>query len=193
MPGTWARRYAISAPYSSGMPYPTVSGTFTVVAPALDRGSVDLARGSRSLRRAVLAAELDVVDELPCAIAHALDRPLDHLAGLLREHVLEVDLRARGVNTWMRPAAAGSTACAGALDVGRAARARAQTTRGFPAAPRGRDALDRLEVARLVIGKPASITSTPSRASWRRSRSSRGVERDAGRLLAVAKGGVEDA
>ena len=44
-----------------------------------------------------------------------------------------------------------------------------------------------------VIGKPASITSTPSRAScWAISTFSCGVERDPRRLLAVAQRGVED-
>ena len=94
------------------------------------------------------------------------------------------------MNVWMRPRSASRTASPATVTSRSFARERAATiTPGTSSA-----------TARIAskspgeeIGKPASMTSTPRRAScWAISTFSRVLSVDAGRLLAVAQGGVED-
>jgi hypothetical protein len=95
------------------------------------------------------------------------------------------------VNTWMRPAAAGSIACPArsmsALEVRASAhtigpctsRAMRWTASKSPCAGDREAGLDDVDVQARELARDLDLLG--------------GVERDAGRLLAVAQGGVEDA
>ncbi len=170
-----------------------MSGRLTVDGAGLDDGLVDLHQVVGVGPRRILGAELDlgVAPELLPAVADPADRLGERLLAGHPELVLEVDVARRDEHVEVRSlgdpdgldrplrvavAAAGERRDGDVLRVSLAIRWTASKSPGEAA------------------GKPASMTSTLSRTSWRATSSfSAVVSAGAGRLLAVAQGRVEDA
>ena len=159
----------------------------------LDDRGVDLEQVVEVGARGVLGRELDlgVAPELLAPVADPADGLGERGRAVDPELVLEVDVAGRDEHVEMRPLG-DPDRLDRALRV--AVLAAGQGGDGDPAAGLLGDPPDGLEVAGEAAGKPASMTSTLSRASWRATSSFSAAVRPApGRLLAVAQGGVEDA
>ena len=192
-PGTRSRRWRNSAAYLLGRACSRrCPARSACAAPARERRRRRPAtRIVRVRARGVLGGELDVVAVAARAWRTARSDLVEHLLAAHAQLVLEVDVAGRdeGVDarTARRPRAPARRARCPLLRCGRGRR---------PTSPRTSRAIacTASKSPSLAIGKPASITSTPSRSSWRAIASfSCEVHAAAGRLLAVAQRGVEDA
>ena len=146
--------------------YPTVSGTFRVEAPASRATEKTSTRKSQS-ERVASSAENSTSSHVAAGLPHGAVHLLEHLLATHAQLVLEMDVAGRdeGVDARLRRVRFEGLTC-GALDVHRGARAGEPQTPAR-AAPRATARTDLEESPSLAIGKPASITSTPSRSSCR--------------------------
>jgi hypothetical protein len=159
---TRPRTKRISSPNSEGMAYPTVSGMLIVVAPASIAASTTVQRNSQSDRNASSAENsTSRVRELACRTA-ATARLRISSRVVLNFFWMWMSLVAMKV--WIRGRAAWRTASQQRSMSAGTARARPAMT-----GPRTSRAM-RLTASKSpsdATGKPASMMSTPSRASWR--------------------------
>src|SRR5664279_1000590 len=161
-PLTRARTVWKNRTISSGVAYPTVSGRFTVVAPASMTASTTATRKFRSLRVASSAENSTSFTwrrarrTAAAAWSRHSARDIRSLCSRWRSDV--------AMNVWMRGRAAPSRAAA--------ARSMSASTERASAAMTGRrtsraTARTELKSSSEAIGKPASITSTPRASSFR--------------------------
>src|SRR5664280_1515643 len=161
-PLTRARTVWKNRTISSGVAYPTVSGRFTVVAPASMTASTTATRKFRSLRVASSAENSTSFTwrrarrTAAAAWSRHSARDIRSLCSRWRSDV--------AMNVWMRGRAAPSSAAA--------ARSMSASTERASAATMGRRtsramARTELKSSSEAIGKPASITSTPRVSSFR--------------------------
>src|ERR1035437_930145 len=161
-PRTRARTVWKNRTISSGVAYPTVSGRFTVVAPASTTASTTATRKFRSLRVASSAENSTSFTwrrarrTAAAAWSRHSARDIRSLCSRWRSEV--------AMNVWMRGLSAPSRAAA--------ARSMSASTERASAAMTGRrtsraTARTELKSSSEAIGKPASITSTPRASSFR--------------------------
>src|SRR5450759_3870108 len=161
-PRTRARTVWKNRTISSGVAYPTVSGRFTVVAPASTTASTTATRKFRSLRVASSAENSTSFTwrrarrTAAAACSRHSAREIRSLCTRWRSDV--------AMNVWMRGRAAPSRAAA--------ARSMSASTERASAAMTGRrtsraTARTEAKSSSEAIGKPASITSTPRASSFR--------------------------
>ena len=161
-----------------------------VVAPSAITASSTRHRKSGSRAVAVLGRELDVVAQV-AREAHRQLRLLEHLLAASCAASSPCAAREVAMKVWMRARAARLERLGGARDVAvvgarqRADGATPDLRRRSPAPPRSRRCCD--------AAKPASMTSTPQPLELAGDAQLLVARhRGAGRLLAVAQGGVED-
>ena len=174
------------------MPYPTVSGMLSVVAPCLDARVQYLEHEVERRPRGVLRAELDVEGVL-ARPAHSASGLREHLFTRHLEHVFHVLRARRDEHVDARPGRVPQRFPA-SVDVGDARPRKACDDRsGRTIADRACDRLHRLEVPLTGDGEACfDVVHTEPSQLLGDLELLAGVEGDPGRLLAVAQCRVED-